>query len=439
MPFQALSDEERSRIHAAALALLEGTGVSGPPALLRRLADAGAGSVAGDRLRIAPGTVAAALERAPRSVLLGARDATRQVVLDGRRTWAATDGCAAKVRDLDAGATRPSALADVARSARLTDALTEFDLYWMMVSAQDVPRERRVAAEYVTALRNTAKHVQMIDVARADEAHEMVRMARLLVDEGVVSGPPVSALISVVSPLRLDPDGTEAALVLARAGLPVVCCSMTIAGVTAPATPAGNVLLAHAESLALIAILQAVHPGAPVIYCSFASYADPRTGATNYDDPRAAWTAAAAAELGRGLGVPCFSSGGLLALMARPDLVSGGGLIETSTVLAYEQMVLDAASLRDCRQAALQPPVDDEALAADVIREAAPGGHFLTRPHTLKHMRSRGLGQIGPADRERAAREAGRLLATHEVLPLPVSVDAALTEMAAAAPREAEA
>ncbi|HET7294806.1 MAG TPA: trimethylamine methyltransferase family protein [Vicinamibacteria bacterium] len=439
MSFEALSAEERARIHAAALALLEETGVKAPPALGRRLAEAGAGEMAGDRLRLAPAGVARALQAAPRSVRLGARDAAREVLLDGRRTWAATDGCAAKVRDLDAESPRPSTLADVARSARLADALPEFDVYWSMVSAQDVPRERRVAAGYLTALRNTAKHVQMIDVARSLEAEQVASMARVLTDAGVVEGPAVSALVSVVSPLRLDPDGTEAALVLAGAGLPVVCCSMTIAGVTAPATPAGNVLQAHAESLALITVLQTVHPGAPVIYCSFASYADPRTGATNYDDPRAPWTAAAVAELGRGLGVPCFSSGGLLSLLAGPDLVSGGGLVETSTVLAYEQMVLDAASLRECRQAALRPALDDDALAVDVIRDAAPGGHFLTRPHTLKHMKSLGLRRIGADDRGRAAQEARRLLASHEVPPLPARVDAALAELAEQPPREAQA
>jgi trimethylamine:corrinoid methyltransferase-like protein len=177
-----------------------------------------------------------------------------------------------------------------------------------------------------------------------------------------------------------------------------------------------------------------------VVYCSFASFADPRTGATNYDDPRAPWTAAAAAELGRGLGVPCFSSGGLLALMAGPDLVSGGGLIETSTVLAHEQMVLDAAALRESRHAATRPLVDDETLALDEIREAAPGGHFLTRRHTLKHIKALGLGRGGAAaDREEAAREARRLLANHAVPPLPAAVDAALAELAEAAPLQAGA
>jgi trimethylamine--corrinoid protein Co-methyltransferase len=432
MAFQALTDRERAEIHAGALRVLEEVGLAAPKALVDTLRSRGVGQ--GDvegRLHLSRASVEAALACAPATVHLGARDARCGATLDGRRSHAATDGCGAKAVDLDTGLVRPSVLADVARSARLTDALPEFDVYWMMVSAQDVPRDQRVPLEYLTALRNTVKPVQMIDVSRREEAEQLVEMARLLSGEGVVDGPPVSALISVVSPLRLDPDGTEAALVLAGAGLPIVCCSMPIASVTAPATAAGNLLLAHAESLAFITIVETLHPGAPVIYCSFASFAEPRTGATNYDDPRTGWTAAAAAELGRSLRIPCFSSGGLLAMMAKPDLLSGGGLIETSTILAYDQMVMDHEALRDCRLAAGMQEVTVETLAEDVIREVGPGGHFLAQKHTARHMKEFVVAKFA-SDRERARKEARRLIEDHAVEPLPPAVDAALERIATA-------
>jgi len=300
-----------------------------------------------------------------------------------------------------------------------------------MVSAQDVPRELRVPLEYLTALRNTVKPIQMIDLARREEAEQLVRMARVLNNEGVVQGAPLSALISVVSPLRLDPDGTEAALTLAAAGLPVVCCSMTIASVTAPATAVGNLLLAHAEALAFIAIVETLHPGAPVIYCSFASFGEPRTGATNYDDPRSAWTAAAAAELGHSLRIPCFSSGGLLAMLARPDLLSGGGLIDTSTILSYEQMVIDHEALRDCRMAAAAQEVNSDTLAEDVIRAVGPGGHFLAQRHTVRHMKEFVVAKFA-RDQDGARKEARRLIESHAVEALPPAADAALEQIVSA-------
>jgi trimethylamine--corrinoid protein Co-methyltransferase len=206
---------------------------------------------------------------------------------------------------------------------------------------------------------------------------------------------------------------------------------MPIASVTAPATAAGNLLLAHAEALAFITIIQTLHPGAPVIYCSFASFADPRTGATNYDDPRTTWTAAAAAELGRSLKVPCFSSGGLLAMLAKPDLLSGGGLIETSTILSYEQMLIDHEALRDCRLATAAQEVSAETLAEDVIRAVGPGGHFLAQKHSVRHMKEFVVPKFA-GDRERARQEARRLIESHAVEPLPSAVDAALEQIASA-------
>jgi trimethylamine--corrinoid protein Co-methyltransferase len=349
------------------------------------------------------------------------------LVLGGKHTYVATDGCGARVLDPLSGVLRPATLSDLAQSARLADALTEFDLYWTMVSAQDVPASQRVVSEFVTAIRNTTKHVQIIDMARAKEAEQVARLTAVLTGTGVVEAPAASALISVVSPLRLDPEGTEAALVMAGAGLPVVCCSMPIAGITAPPSVAGNLALAHAEVLGLVTIIQTLRPGAPVIYCSFASYANPRTGTANYDDPRAGWTAAAAAELGRSSGIPCFSSGGLLAMLARPDLTSGGGLLETSTVLAYEQMVTDAEVVRDLRRASAAPEVTTRSLALDAIRDVGPGGHFLASRDTLRQMREVPETRFG--DRESARREAARLMKTHEVEAFPSAINAALDEI----------
>jgi len=296
MRVEALTAKEIEQVHDAALHMLAEIGMKLPAdsALAARLREAGLETTGDDRLRLPRAAVEAAVERAPRVVRLGTRNPSRKIVLDGSRTYAATDGCGSHTLDLETGSVRPAVLADVAASARLTDALDEYDVYWMMVSAHDVPRASRVACEYLAALQNTTKHVQMIDVSRASEARLLVRMARELRDAGVMEEPPVSMLISVVSPLRFEPDSTEAALEFAAAGLPVVACSMPIAAVTAPATPHGMILMAHAEVLGFTTLIQILHPGSPVIYCAFPAFADPRTGTTNYSDPRIFWAAAAA-------------------------------------------------------------------------------------------------------------------------------------------------
>jgi trimethylamine--corrinoid protein Co-methyltransferase len=440
---EALTAKEIEQVHDAALQTLAEVGMLVPAAsaLAARLRKAGLEITGDDRLLLPRAEVEAAIECAPRVVRLGTRNPSRRIVLDGSRTYVATDGCGSNAIDLETGRIRPAVLADVAASARLTDALDEYDVYWMMVSAHDVPRASRVAREYLAALQNTTKHVQMIDASRASEARLLVRMAHELLDAGVMEESPVSMLISVVSPLRFEPDSTEAALEFAAAGLPVVACSMPIAGVTAPATPQGMILMAHTEILGFTTLIQTLHPGSPVIYCAFPAFADPRTGTTNYSDPRIFWAAAAAAQMGRTLDQPCFTSCDRSSLTVRPDMVDGGGLLDVSTLLSFEQLVLDHESLRQTRAAAAPQALTPETLALDVIRDVGPGGQFLAHKHTIGHIREFTTqrfverehpgGQDDSAARdpdawEQAGNEARRLLDSHRVEPLPRRVEASL-------------
>jgi trimethylamine--corrinoid protein Co-methyltransferase len=444
MRLHPVTEDERDLIHDSALRLLEEIGLGVTPALAGRLAQAGL-RVAKDRLLLPRATVEKALATAPRRVVLGARDPARAAVLEGKRTYTCTDGCGSKAIDFDTGERRPSALKDVAASARITDACDLLDVYWMMVSAQDVPIECRVPREYLTALQNTTKHVQMIDVRHPAEAAALAAMARVLSEAGAVEGPPVSVLVSVVTPLRLDPDGTEAALTCARHGIPVVATSMPISSVTSPATAAGTVMIAHAEVLALTTVIQAFHPGSPVIYTSYPAFADIRTGSTNYNDPRRGWAAAAASVMGRKAGIPHFTSGDPCAVMMKPDLMTWGGLRETSTLLVYEQLVMDNEALRRTNAYAAPVEVSPETLAVDVIRQVGPGGHFLTQKHTVKRMREfmvARYAEVEPATeaeaqaeakfgaRQRAREEVRRILDKHRVEALPPEVERRLDELA---------
>jgi trimethylamine--corrinoid protein Co-methyltransferase len=441
----ALAREEEERIHEASLQVLEEVGLRvESPALRSELKERGFPSPAADRILFPRARVEGALKEAPRSVQLGARAEDRQVVLDGGRMFATTGGCGCKTLDMDTDEVRPSSLADVAASARLADRLDQFDVYWTMTSPQDVEPTRRTARGYLAAVQNTRKPIQVIDAGTGEEAETLVRMARALQSAGAVHGPPLSMLNSVVTPLRLDPGGTEAALVFARESLPVVCCSMPIGGVTSPATPAGTVMLAHAELLAFATLLQSFHPGCPLVYCAFPVFSDPRTGVVNYWDPRSEWMCCASLQLGRRTGLPCFSGSEGLSLVGAPDLCVGGGLVEVSTVLSFEQMVISNESMRDAKIAATAQDTGSDSLAVEVVRAVGPGGHFLAQRHTLEHMREFPVAGFatflsesvyngrndGESVRQQARREARRLIETHEVEALPAELESALLEIA---------
>jgi len=445
MQVVALSKEEQDAIHEAALCVLEEVGVRvALPSLVSKMKGHDFPAPAEDRVLIPRARVEDALKSAPNTVLLGARAEDKQVRLDGTRSFGTTGGCGSKTLDMDSGEVRLASLEDVAASARLADALDQYDVYWTMINAQDVDSATSVARGFLTALQNTVMPIQVIDASRREEAETLVQMARALQSAGVMHGPPVSMLNSVVTPLRMDPDGTEAAMVFAEEGLPVLCCSMPIGGVTAPATPAGTAMIAHAEVLAFVTLLQSFYPGCPVVYCPFPVFGDPHTGSSNYWDSRTEWMGCATLQLGRAMGLPCFVFGELLALASGPDLCGGGGMLETSTVLSFEQMVIDDEAMRNARIATTAQEVSAETLAVDVVREVGPGGHFLAQRHTVEHMKEFPVFRFAESDRQssdragddeesafqRARREARRLIETHRVEPLPEELASTLLEIA---------
>jgi trimethylamine--corrinoid protein Co-methyltransferase len=445
MRIAVLAQEEEDRVHESALEVLEEVGLRiESPALASDLKARGFPSPDAGRILLPRARVEDALKQTAGSVQLGARREDLQIALDGSRVYKTTGGCGSKTLDMDTGEVRPSTLADAAASARLADRLDTFDVYWTMISPQDVEPERRVARGYLAALQNTSKPIQMIDAGTGEEAETLVCMTRALQSAGAVHGPPLSMLNSVVTPLRMDPGGTEAALVFAREGLPVICCSMPIGGVTSPATPAGTVMLGHAEVLAFATLLRSLYPGCPLIYCGFPVFCEARTGLVNYSDSRNEWMTAAMLQLGQRVGLPCQMSGEGFSLVGAPDLYVGGGLVETSTVLSFEQMIISAEHMETAAIAAGGQDTGPDGLAVEVVRAVGPGGHFLAQRHTLEHMRAFPTGGVATdlaecvyngrsgvdAVWQQARAEARRLIETHEVEALPADLESALLEIA---------
>jgi trimethylamine--corrinoid protein Co-methyltransferase len=140
-----------------------------------------------------------------------------------------------------------------------------------------------------------------------------------------------------------------------------------------------------------------------------------------------------------------------------PDLCAGGGMLETSTVLSFEQLDIDAERVRDVLISVAPQDTGPDALAVDVVRKVGPGGHFLAQRHTAAHMQNFPIsryagssdaiggdavsGEESPHERMRseARSEARRIIETHRVEPLPEDLEAALLKIAEGEPRAAVA
>jgi trimethylamine--corrinoid protein Co-methyltransferase len=125
--------------------------------------------------------------------------------------------------------------------------------------------------------------------------------------------------------------------------------------------------------------------------------------------------------------------------LAGANLIYGLGMIEMGMTIDYGQMVMDNEFARMIKYLVQGIPVNDEALAVDVIKEIGIGKDFLSHGSTYKHMRSQSHPKLidrrmredwestGRKDiYQRSIEEARFILENHKPDPLP---DNALTTL----------
>jgi hypothetical protein len=168
-----------------------------------------------------PEIVLAAMAQAPRRFTLGARDASCEIPVGDGNTYCTTDGSGVEIVDFETRVRRQSTKADVADVTRIQDYLSSIAFWWPTLSAGDYGETSQLH-ELDAGWNNTVKHLQGF-VQGEREARYAVEMATVIAGsaEELRRRPVLSDLIGVSSPLVVDKDAIEAALVLAEAGVPV--------------------------------------------------------------------------------------------------------------------------------------------------------------------------------------------------------------------------
>jgi trimethylamine--corrinoid protein Co-methyltransferase len=456
-----LDDDQLDRFEAATLQILERTGIHCPSKrALGIYAEHGA-EVDFDRqiVRLPAQVVFDAMAHAPRHYTMGGRSEAFDLDLSRPVTFEATDGTGTQTIDYVTRELRASVKDDVAKSARVSDYLSSIGFYWPMVSAQDHPLAPSLH-ELDASFSNTLKHVQTPTVVEEVTARYAVEMARVVAgdEQTLRTRSPLSLLICTIAPLAQDVGAMEAALVAAEAGIPVGFMSMPNTGSTAPATVAGTLVVGDAEILSALVLIQMAFPGAPVYHSFMPGMTHPRTGAFYGHDSH---VYAAGVELAHMWGVPTLAatfgsdadapgweSGtgvgttSLLCALCGAETGSGMGLLQGSTVLYPEALVLDAELYYGARNDAAGVDTTSDHMALDVIDAVGPRGHYLRERHTREHFRRHGFSEIvhvpadggGNRDPFEVAREkTDWILENHHPEPLGGSQQAELARILAAA------
>jgi trimethylamine--corrinoid protein Co-methyltransferase len=407
---ELMSQDDKKRIHEATLEILEDVGVRVHSPMARQALKQAGAIMDGQKeaVRFPVGVVNSLLKKVPRTFTLAGRTKEFDLPLDGTHCYFTTDGCGVQVWDAKTRTRRRSVLEDVRKTAVVSDFLPFVSIYEPMVVAHDVPEKSHVVKGVQVAMENTSKHILTESTSTPEEARAQVQMAAKVVGsvEELRKRHYISAMVCTVSPLALEGPTTEAAMVWAENHVPVHITGMAQAGMTGPASIPGDLVVNHAETLALACAMQAHAPGCPLMYGSVLSAMDPRTGAYIGGSPESTILCAAAVEMAKFCKIPNSTGGmgssakvpgvqasientvsSMTSALVGGEVVNGLGVPDGSTLLSYEQLLFDHEIAGMTLKAYSGIDVTEETLAIDLIKKVGIGGTYLGQKHTLAHMR----------------------------------------------------
>jgi trimethylamine---corrinoid protein Co-methyltransferase len=408
-PVRVFSDDQVESMHLAALGMLERQGMRVlSPRGRAALASAGAKvDESSQMVHLDPGLVSTALATVPPEVNLIARNPLRSSIVGGRHVVFAPVAGPPNASDLQRGK-RSGSIADFRDFVRLAQAFDVIHVLGQMVEPQDVAVSERHLETTLAQLTlgDKVPYFYCRGEAQLADCFAMVRIAHGI-DEATLRREPLCYTIcNTNSPLQLDVPMTDGIIDFAANGQLVIVTPFTLAGAMAPITIAGALTLAHAEALFGITLAQIIQPGAPVMYGSFTSNVDMKSGSPAFGTPEYTKAAFGAGQLARRIGVPwrCSSATAANAPDAQAAYESqmslwgallGGcnfvlhaaGWLEGGLTASFEKFILDVEMLQMFAEIFQPVPAATEDIGIEAVAEAGPGGHFFATAHTMKRYR----------------------------------------------------
>jgi len=418
-PYERMTGKQVTQIHQASMEIL------GDPGLMcfnRQAAEifgdngAGVSSVTTSDhpcwlVKIPEKLVVDALDNAPKTVKLGARNPDNTLVMNGEvprvyfisgsetNIWLDVD-FPTYVKKSDPSAEiqvpefhpRRGTVADLCQSAHVCEHLETLDGYIRTVNIQDkdITEDNKDVNKFFASLNNTTKHV-MSGLTNLKQLDNVVNMAKLIVggEEELKDNPIISFITCLVkSPLQFVEDTTDTFIEICRRGLPVVVSSSPQAGSTAPIKEAGIMAQINAEVLAGITLGQLVNKGAPVIYGSVPVRARMDTLGDSYGSVETSQYNVDCVQMARFYKIPNYSTSGvcdakipgqqasierlfsdILVTLSGPQyLHCAYGLLDCNSIFCLLQAVLDDAHFKMIKFF-LRPPRINETEITEVFRQ----------------------------------------------------------------------
>ena len=304
---------------------------------------------------------------------------------------------------------RDSVLADTISQIRIVDTLKN-----VMCSHVDVwPNDVEYMEMHCHAIKAWAKNSRKpygLGALGRTASQDMMNLCSILVggEDELIRNPRLIGFYNPTSPLLHPTIMLNGLSVFARYKQPLIIAPASGAGSTAPVTLAGLIVQTNMEILSAISLTQMINPGAPILYSTMSAPMDPVTSNVAWGSIETGLITSAFAQLGRFYNFPSRGPGSITdsktfdlqngyerlmtlfcAATSGVNYITCAGTYESSLTEALELLVIDDDLAGIVNRAKKGISVDENTLAAEVIREVSQKEkkHYLGLKHSVKNIR----------------------------------------------------
>ena len=410
--YHPLTISEIEQIHRTALDVLEKIGIGDPiPEILDHTLSKGC--ILGDdnRLKFPKSLVEDLIDIAPKEHMIYGVDPKYDYSVTDKKMYLSTSGEPISIFDYKTQNYRPTKIVDIYDAARLCDQLEHIHQYGQPFAITEYSQDKYthdINAAYA-AIAGTQKNIALA-VDNVEHVDPLINLFdTFLGGEGKFMKRPFVEIggCPIVAPLRFGKDNAEVMVRMAELGLAIGVCTAPQAGTTAPASLAGSLVQAFAETLACLCVVNIINPGS---YCDFEMWpfvSDLRTGAFTGGSGEQALVMAATAQMCNHYGLISSIACGMTdaktmdaqagyekAITTTAAMLAGGnfvsaypGALGSLMGWSFEGAIIDNDMFGNIQRLVRGIEVNDETLSYEVIKNVVYGdGHYLKHPQTIKLM-----------------------------------------------------
>lgn len=390
-------------IHQAVLEVLKVVGVDVHNEEARKLLKNAGAFLDGIRVRFPAAMVEKALRSAPSQVTLYSQNMESKMILGGKRFYYGPGPTVINTLDPYTGERKIPKYEDTCKAVKVMDALEHIDYLMDFGTIEGVDVNVIDVHCFKAMIDNSPKPI-LHWAYNKENTKAMIDMGVKIKGslEELQKFPFFGIYSEPITPLIHENEGLEVMMTMAKNGLPAIYTSAAQAGMTAPVTLAGTLVIELAESLSGLVVNQLIREGSPYIMGGVCTAVDMSSMQITYASPEFNMLAAGLSCMSQYYNLPVFTTAGcsdskcldqqhgidqatsiLMSALYGGNLIHDVGYMESGLLTSMEALVIANDIIGQVKQIVRGIEVTDESLAVDVIKAVGPGGNFLAERSTF--------------------------------------------------------